>query len=154
MGQSQTYQARAHFKALAGVLTRHWRKVLWLFRQERAFRLVLISWHAMDEIWMWRLFWVVLAYIYLIKKKKSLLPCIVTRYQHQLERPTSAKWASLYVIGRMEFLPIWGESTWCWQGPERCPSVQKCISWLRRRCRSSRSEFRTKKLQKKNKFKK
>jgi len=46
-----------------------WRKVLWLFRQERAFRLVLISWHAMDEIWMWRRFWVVLEYIYLIKKK-------------------------------------------------------------------------------------
>ena len=69
----------------------HWRKVLWLFRQERAFRLVLISWHAMDEIWMWRLFWVVLAYIYLIKKKNSLLPCIVTRYQHQPERPFLTK---------------------------------------------------------------
>ena len=70
-----------------------WRKVLWLFRQERAFRLVLISWHAMDEIWMWRLFWVVLAYIYLIKKKNSPLPCVVTRYQHQQECPfLTKKW--------------------------------------------------------------
>ena len=63
-----------------------WRKVPWLLRQERVFRLVLISWHAMNEIWMWRIFWVVLAYIYLIKGKKSLLSCIVTRYQNQPER--------------------------------------------------------------------
>ena len=28
-----------------------WRKVLWLFCQEQAFRLVLIWCHAMDEIW-------------------------------------------------------------------------------------------------------
>ena len=70
---------------------KYWRKVFWLFRQERAFQLVLISWHAMDEIWIWILFWVVLAYIYLIKKKYSLLPCMATRYQHQPERPFLTK---------------------------------------------------------------
>ena len=32
-----------------------------------------------------------MAYIYLIKKKNSLLPCIVTRYQHQPERPFLTK---------------------------------------------------------------